>query len=143
MPVAQMPLAVSWDESLAELRRLAPGAPAFFPAERLIPAVTAAAGPAQWESFPEWADESDLAILDRVFAGRPEPEGTLLFCTAHLAFHGSPVRLPADRLRGYVAGHLAASGECFFNGDVVLLAPAAGRLTIFHEGEFAHWDLGR
>jgi hypothetical protein len=138
-----MPQAVSWDDALAELRRLVPGAPAFFPPDGLAPAADAVAGPARRQAVPDWADLSDLAILDRIMADQPDLDGPLLVCTAHLGFHGSPVRIAADRLRAYVAGHLDAAGECFFNGDVVVLAPAARRLLIFREGGHAHWDLSR
>jgi hypothetical protein len=135
--------AVNWDDALAELQRLARGATAFLSADRVARAADAVAGPARWERFPDWEDVADLDILDRVFAGRPPLHGPLLLATAHMGFRGSPVRLPAERLRQFVAEYRISAGECFFNGDVVILAPEARRLTVFHhEGAFAHWHFG-
>ena len=136
--------AITWDDALADLQLLVPTAVSFSSPDRLWAAADAIAGPAVARELRQWENLPDLEILDRVYAGQPPLAGPVVAVTDHMfASGGSPARLPAERLRDFVAGYLVSAGECFFNGDVVILATDAARLTVFHhEGVFAHWDLG-
>jgi hypothetical protein len=137
--------AVAWDDALADLQRFVPTAVGFSSPDRLWAAADALAGPAVSRKLSQWEDLPDLEILDRVFAGQPALVGPVVVVTDHMfSSGGSPARLPAERLREFVAGYLVSAGQCFFNGDVVIVAADVSRLTVFHhEGVFAHWDLGQ
>ena len=135
--------AVSWEDAIADLRRFLPATVDFSSVDRLSAAADAVAGMAEWQMIPDWERIPDLKILDRVYGGQTPLAGPLVLVTDHMfASGGFPARVPADGLRDFVGGYAASNGECFFNGDVVILASEAGRLTMFHhEGAFAHWNL--
>jgi hypothetical protein len=136
--------AVSWRDAVAELRRFLPAPTDFSTPDLLSAAADAVAGPASWQSLPGWEDLPDLEILDRLLDDLSPLTGTVLVVTDPMFSRGdTPVRIPAERLREFVSGYLASVGCCFFDGDVVILAPEVGRLGLFHhEGIFAHWQLG-
>jgi hypothetical protein len=136
---------MSWDDALADLRRLIPGEVDYASPDRLWAAADALAGPAEVRELPGWEDLQDIEILDRIYAGLPPLIGPVIVVTDRAFSPGeSPIRLEAERLREFVAGYFTAAGECFFDGgDVIILATDARRLTILHhEGVFVHWDLG-
>jgi hypothetical protein len=135
---------VTWETALTDLRGFIPSAVDYSSPDRLSAAADAMVGPSAWQAIRGWEDLPDLDILDQVYAGQPPLAGPVIVVTDHVfSSRGSPARLPAERLREFVAGYVGSAGESFFNGDVVILATEVGRLTVFHhEGVFAHWDLG-
>ena len=135
---------ISWNDALHDLRRFVPVELDYGSPDRLWVAANALAGPADIRALPKWEELEDLEILERLNDGYPPPLGLVIAVTDHMFSSGkTPTRLRADQLGEFVGGYLAETGVSFFDGDVILLATDAGRLTIFHhEGVFAHWKLG-
>ncbi len=139
---------------LRTLRSLLPawkGASLFFvDADSVLKAISSLGIPVKMipmvEPGQDWdlvsSDFSDEEILKRMFGEKLEklPNGKLLIVTeACTRFSMEPWLVSHEHFRDFVIHY---DIEMFFDGDVVILAPDAHQIVVFHhEGYFAHFDL--
>jgi len=86
-----------------------------------------------WASLPNWETLSDLDIAKQTGLLRGPMTGELLIVTeASFGAGCGAFLLDGPNLGAFVVGHLSRYGECFFNGDVIILAPQGKEIWLFH-----------
>ena len=99
-------------------------------------AIASTIGDVAWSELPGWESMSDteIAIRSGLHAGLV---GDVLVVEASISSRRGAFRVDVSELGSLVAQHLERYGECFFNGDVVVVQLDGERLWLFHhEGHF-------
>jgi len=102
-------------------------------------AIASVAGVIEWKSFPDWEAYSDSEIAAETRLYDIALMGKLYVVTeAALTSREGPIVVNAVDLRKLIAEHLRLFGECFFNGDVVIMEAKGNNVWLFHhEGQYA------
>jgi len=102
-------------------------------------AVSSAAGPITWNHFQNWEQRSDVEIAASSGLLGISFDGPLFIVTeaALTQGQGAFVVPAADDLERFVGGHLTRFGECFFNGDVLIVDAGIHIWMFHHEGVYA------
>jgi hypothetical protein len=92
-----------------------------------------------WIRFEAWEAWDDVALAKAIGLVATAFEGDVFVLTeASFALNLGAFLIPASYLDQLVTEHLERYGECFFNGDVVVLEASGKKLWLFHhEGAFA------
>ena len=91
-----------------------------------------------WLSVPNWENLDDIQLYN-LLEKIERPQGDLYVVT-EAAYRKSkgPFCVSSDEIRGFVEEHLNTFGECFFNGDVLILSVDQNTIWIFHhEGVYS------
>ena len=93
----------------------------------------------QWVQFEDWESRSDMEIARLTGLLKVPFEDPLLVITeAAWRAHQGGLLIRASQLAGFIDQHLRRHGECFFNGDVIVVETQGRRIWIFHhEGCYA------
>lgn len=93
---------------------------------------------AQWSVFREWEDFDDKEIRERVIPREAFVNEDLYVVNEHTySSNGQPQLVNSSHLAGFIDGYLDNHGECFFNGDVIIVSKDKGSVFIFsHEGAY-------
>lgn len=92
-----------------------------------------------WDPLSDWESLGDTEIAKTTGLLGWFSQGTLVVVTEASIFGGvGAFVIPASKLTSLITEHLRLQGEAFFNGDVVILAPDAPAIWMFHHvGVFA------
>jgi hypothetical protein len=102
-------------------------------------AVASVVGQLEWEKCTGWEQCRDAEIAKRSGLLQIGFDGPLLVVTEAALTQGTGafVVSATEGLAKFVEQHLARFGECFFNGDVLIVDRAGTRVWLFHhEGLF-------
>ena len=102
-------------------------------------AIAALVAKIDWMPVPDWSskDDNDIAIRANLY-GLGLAGFLLVVTEASFAKRLGAFRVDAKGLGNLVQSHLQKYGECFFNGDVVIVELAGKRIWLFHhEGQVA------
>lgn len=96
-------------------------------------------GSVRWVSIPGWEKKSDGDIAAETGLHGIAFGGALFVVTeASLSKLCGACVVNVSDLARYIENHLDHFGECFFNGDVLIVSPETKRIWLFHhEGQFA------
>ncbi len=128
----------TWGAATDELSKLVPGCNSFLPES--ISAMANECGHAvDFVRLLDWESLDDISILRRVVLPPVHASESLLIVTEVSYRDGvGPFLLRGNDLEHFVATHLGVFGECFFNGDAVIVRMTTGQIVLFHhEGYFA------
>jgi hypothetical protein len=102
-------------------------------------AVEAVSQAVDWKEVPGWESMSDAEIAMRSGLSGVAFSGQLLVVTeASFAPARGAFEVDAGDLVVLIDEHLLRFGECFFNGDVIVVDRHAGQIWLFHhEGVYA------
>jgi len=91
-----------------------------------------------WHELYDWEDLEDIEILKKL-ADLNRFNGEIYVVTEASYRDGlAPFKLDGADLKRFVKAHLEFFKECFFNGDVLIIAPKSLSIWAFHhEGVFA------
>jgi len=91
-----------------------------------------------WKALPDWEEQRDDEIAARSGLYDIAFSRALFVVTeASLASGQGGFVVDARDLAQLVEQHLSYFGECFFNGDVVIVEPEGRRVWLFHhEGQY-------
>jgi hypothetical protein len=91
-----------------------------------------------WVPLPDWESMADAEVAMRSGLYAAPLAGVLLAVTeASLASRIGAFELDAGELGVLVSQHLSRFGECFFNGDVIVVERDGGHIWLFHhEGQY-------
>jgi hypothetical protein len=125
---------------LAEATRRMSSVLGFEPRALTLDAITARLPSFVWASFPDREIRGDLDIAERSGLLRKPMMGNLLIVTeASFDAGGGAFVLEGTNLGTFIDTHLLRYGECFFNGDVIILALEGKEVWLFHhEGVYMH-----
>ena len=92
-----------------------------------------------WKSLPEWESKSDADIAIGSGLHSVAFSGPLLVVTeASFGSGRGAFMVEARELGLLVEQHLVRHGECFFNGDVIIVECKGSQIWLFHhEGQYA------
>jgi hypothetical protein len=87
----------------------------------------------RWTQVEDWEAFSDKELAVKTGLLRVPFSGSVLVVTeSSFAPKQGAFLVPASQLSEFVAGHLESYGECFFNGDVIVLETSGQRVWVFH-----------
>lgn len=110
------------------------------PTEPTPDAVARAVTGVAWRRYPDWERQDDAEIATNTGMLKIPFVGAEFVVTeaSFVGGHGAVVVNP-NRLAEYVSEHLRRFGECFFNGDVLLVDSTEPHVWVFHhEGVYAN-----
>ena len=86
-----------------------------------------------WNAFPDWESKSDAHVAIATGLYSTAFAGPLLVVTeASFGSNGGAFMIEARELGHLVEQHLPRHGECFFNGDVIVVECEGSRVWLFH-----------
>ncbi|HVH97097.1 MAG TPA: hypothetical protein VM869_00220 [Enhygromyxa sp.] len=86
-----------------------------------------------WTAVRNWEEMDDLEIFAAMGLQAACSSSQLLVITeASFSKLGGAFRLAGRDLPEFIRGHLAAYGECFFNGDTIIMDRDRGTAWLFH-----------
>jgi hypothetical protein len=93
-----------------------------------------------WASLPDWETLDDIDIADQTGLLQEPMRGDVLIVTeASFGAGGGAFVVEGFNLGAFIDTHLRGYGECFFNGDVIIVALEARAVWLFHhEGVYMH-----
>jgi hypothetical protein len=97
--------------------------------------IAALAGKVQWHPLPGWEHQEDVDIARRagLIALASLAGGVLMVVTdGSLSKTAGGCVVEAVALEAFIADHLRRFGECFCNGDVVIVQAAGAFIWLFH-----------
>ncbi len=91
-----------------------------------------------WKAIVDWESKSDVELAVQAGLYAVEPSGSLLVATeASIAQRHGAFLVNGPALGALVAQHREKQGECFFNGDVVVVQCGTNHIWLFHhEGRY-------
>lgn len=86
----------------------------------------------EWIDFKSWESLEDIEIF-REFPNLEKISGDVYITTeASYKKELGPFKIHSNKLEKFIRGHLNAYGECFFNGDVIIVNPENECMWFFH-----------
>lgn len=124
---------ISWDESLIALNSILPGTKTFALNQICDIAQQKGLG-IQWSPIPDWENLDDTKTLDVILGSDSVRGADNAIMLPAICFYGDclPFRISHDGLKNFVGGFLSHYGQCFFNGDTLILFPSRRIIYLFH-----------
>lgn len=130
---------ISWDESLSALDSMLPDANSFA-LNKICDVAEGQGFKIEWLSLSDWEKLDDATILDSMLGEdviRGSSQGILL---PSMCFFDRqlPFSVCHDGIKDFVSRFVGRYGECFFNGDSIILLPSLSTIYLLHhEGLYA------
>jgi len=129
----------SWDDCLAALKAVLPGAGSLG-IDEIYRAARAQGRSIELHSLPHWESLDDGQILAKVLEAaiiRGNDRAILLPAICFYGLH-LPFCVSFQDLTEFVAGFFEKYGEAFFNGDTIIILASGGVIYLFdHNGNYS------
>ncbi|SHO55005.1 hypothetical protein [Vibrio quintilis] len=94
----------------------------------------------EWIPLHDWESLADIHILENLPSGS-DFSGDL-YILAESSYKHFPYKVASDDMVCFASQHLSYSGECLFNGDLLIFNPVTKEVWLFHhEGLYSNFRL--